>query len=225
MLPCLHSLEQMATAASLHLSVSVCPLQQACPAPQQRAPRPSSHLHNTCLPHTTEIWTTPELFRADVFYSGTPFAGGPTPPGWIGPTEFGILRNTTSGETWQWYPLPGTGQTYCSKGTDNSPSALCIGGDLTLNATHTVGGIPSYTWVGFEDRGPEQEACWHSLLINSKEATDPARWVSATSQCVSQKGSGGLYPSSNVQTLAFSDFSTEPFAPGVFDLPAACQKL
>ncbi len=161
------------------------------------------------------------MSRAAVFYSGTPFPGGPLPPTFNGPTEFGSLFNVTSHESWQWFPIPGTGELQCIKGTVSSDStAVCIGGDLSLNATRTVGGVPSYLWVGFEDGGVGREACWSSLLINSVEATDPARWVSATSQCT-QTYSGG-FPSAYYQTLSLFDFSSEPFGPGVFDLPAAC---
>lgn len=113
-----------------------------------------------------------------------------------------------------------SGEIACSKFTNTSPSALCVGVSLTLNSTRIVGGTPTYSWVGFDKQS--DGGCWYSLLINSAESTDPARWLSSTTQCTQVDSEG--YPFGFVQTVAFSDFSTEPFAPGIFDLPDSCPK-
>ena len=172
---------------------------------------------------SAELWTAPGLLRAFVDYSQTPFPGGGVPPnGNAPPVPMNILFNYSSNESWQWFTV--LGQETCYKGTaSGGNAAVCVGADLSLNTTKVAGGQPVYSWVGYEEpKAPSTRACWHELLINSKEATDPARWLQATSQC-SQEGPGG-YPASSVETITFFGYSAEPFPPNIFDLPPACAK-
>ncbi len=170
--------------------------------------------------HTAELWTAPDLLRADVDYSSAPFPG-PVPQG-FGPGSSSFLQNFTSGEAWSWVTL--AGQTFCQKNAFSGTSAVCIGANLALNGSHIAGGSPVYSWVGFEPASADNQGdCWHELLINSVEETDPARWLSATSQCTRPAAKGG-YPRYSVEAISFWDFSTEPFPPSVFELPKECQQ-
>ena len=164
---------------------------------------------------SAELWTAPDVLRASIDYSITPFPGGGTPPsGSYPPVPVNSLTNFSSDESWSWIEV--LGQVSCSKGKAVGNGALCVGANLSFNSTKVAGGQPVYSWVGYEET-PYNQACWHELLINSKEATDPARWLQATSQCTSRSYS-------DVTTLTFFDYSAAPFPPGIFDLPSACPK-
>ena len=197
------------------------PADHRCPPtiPQFVALRSHSPPILPCLVPSAELWTAPGLLRTAFDYSDTPFPGG-TPNGYP-PVTTNILFNYSSNESWQWFTV--LGQVSCYKGTAGGTDAVCVGANLSLNSTKVAGGQPVYSWVGFEEAKPDNpQACWHELLINSKEATDPARWLQATSQCTRQ-GQGG-YPTSDILSLTFFDYSTAPFPPGIFDLPSACPK-
>ena len=82
--------------------------------------------------------------------------------------------------------------------------------------------FPTDSWVGYTPASGFNDACWHELLIGSYESSDPAAWLSATSQCVAT--AGRAWPEYSIQQIAFSDFSDAPFAPEVFALPSYCEQ-
>ncbi len=171
------------------------------------------------------IWTAPDLMRADIAYSSAPFAGGPLPPGFQGPKALSFLSNYTASPPVQWIWQELEGKIYCNKGGVGPGGAdICIGANLQYNSTRVYGGKPVYSWVGYEpsDARNGQRDCWHELQINSVESTDPARWLGALSQCTSRPAPGQGYPQASVQSIQMFDFSTAPFPPGTFDLPAEC---
>lgn len=166
---------------------------------------------------TQKIWLAPDLLRANVDFSDAPF---PLPvDGRTSSSSY--LQNATSGESWSWVSY--AGQTFCNKDAGSaSGGALCVGGNLALNSSRVIGGAPVYSWVGFQEESADNGgACWNELLINSEEETDPARWLSSTSQCTRAAVKGG-YERRSVESVSFSDFSTEPFPPNTFDLPKEC---
>jgi hypothetical protein len=165
---------------------------------------------------TQQIWLAPDLLRANVDFSDAPF---PLPvPGRTSASSY--LQNATSGESWSWVSY--AGQTFCNKDAGSSSGgALCVGGNLALNSSRVMGGSQVFSWVGFQEESADNNGrCWNELLINSEEETDPARWLSSTSQCT--RTAKGAYDRQSVESVSFSDFSTAPFPPGTFDLPKEC---
>lgn len=161
---------------------------------------------------TENVWVAPTAFRFTLSASPTPF-GADAPLGY----PINVLDDATSRKSYSWSKPPGQPIQCTSRPLDaTDPTALCIGGDLSLNSTRVIGGRPAAAWVGFSDERTDG-ACWHELLIASAESADPAAWLSVTSQC--KDGPRGA----SVQVLSFSDFSTAPFDPSVFVLPKECK--
>lgn len=167
------------------------------------------------------VYIAPNALRAHIEYSGTPF-GGSLPPGFPSPANIDSFNDYAKGFQWIWFEQPDS-QVYCNKSPlkPSEQPGVCVGPNLSLNSTRTFGGKPTYSWVGpSTDTDVDKVAnCWSGLWVNSVESTDPAAWLFLTQQCVVE-GSADAYQ----QAIHFFDYSTEPFAPNTFKLPAECPK-
>lgn len=143
-----------------------------------------------------QLWVSPSMDRIQFSNSLAPFDG-------VEPDENDLmagnfLNDYARGVSYVWGNYRGSD--VCQKGVPSpGGSAICIGGGLTRNTTRIQGRRPVTSWVGQDD----ESQCWHSVMVEGGEATDPAQWLSTTSQCpVSQnQPMSGAYVAAEVSEL------------------------
>jgi hypothetical protein len=144
--------------------------------------------------------------------SGTAFPGGATD---YPIAEQNQLLNTATAESWVWYQIEGKDE--CIKqAIPRDPFFLCIGANLTLQGSFTLGSRTAFRWVG---QSQDKTVTTASLTVGSAESTDPAEWIEFTEQGTAEQG--GVKFARSTQLF---DFSDAPFPPATFSLPSFCEK-